>query len=258
MGSRDQTDMGGAANAFLTTHWSLIDGIRNSRDRDQAMIGALLERYWKPVYCYIRRRGYQNEQAKDLTQSFFHEIVLNRNLTQRADASKGRFRSLVLRALDQFLIDCKRRASAAGRAPKGKLVPLDAVGLPELPRAVMGGNPEECFAYAWKSALIDRTLSEVQAECKAKGLQAHWKIFNLRIVQPVLSGIEPLSMRELCTRYEISSESTASNMLVTVKRRFKAALRRNVRATVLSDDDVDGELREILTLLGESERKNQT
>jgi len=258
MGSRDQTDIGGAAEAFLTTHWSLIDGIRNHRDKDQAMIGALLERYWKPVYCYLRRRGYQNEEAKDLTQDFFHEIVLNRNLTQRADSAKGRFRALVLRALDQFLIDQKRRAAAGKRAPKGTLVSLDAVGLPELPGAIEDGSPEQCFAYAWKSALIDCTLSEVQAECEAQGLQTHWKIFSHRIVGPALKGLEPPPMRELCTRYEISSESAASNMLVTVKRRFRTTLRRNVRATVLSDNDVDGELREILALLGEKERKNPT
>ncbi|MCU0918646.1 MAG: hypothetical protein MUC88_29425, partial [Planctomycetes bacterium] len=77
MGRRDQTDMGGDGQTFLTTHWSLIEGIQSEGDPEQALIGLLLQRYWKPVYCYLRHRGYPNEQAKDLTQGFFHEVVLD-------------------------------------------------------------------------------------------------------------------------------------------------------------------------------------
>jgi len=34
-------------------------------------MGEMLKTYWKPVYCYLRCKGYDNEQAKDLTQGFF-------------------------------------------------------------------------------------------------------------------------------------------------------------------------------------------
>src|SRR5512136_3003846 len=101
MAVRDQTDMGGTAETFLTTHWSLIEGVQKHADPDRALIGLLLERYWKPVYCYLRRKGYKNEDAKDLTQGFLHEVVLDRQLIQRADPAKGRFRSFLLHALKQ-------------------------------------------------------------------------------------------------------------------------------------------------------------
>ena len=91
MRNRDYTDMGGTGGAFLTTHWSLIEDVKKQPDQDRALIGLLLERYWKPVYCYLRRKGYDNEQAKDLTQGFFNEIVLNLNLFGRAEQSKGVF-----------------------------------------------------------------------------------------------------------------------------------------------------------------------
>ncbi len=67
MKHEDKTDMGGVRESFLTTHWSLIEGIKHHQDKDQALIGLLLERYWKPVYCYLKRKGYRNEEAKDLT-----------------------------------------------------------------------------------------------------------------------------------------------------------------------------------------------
>ena len=118
MTCRDLTDMGGVRDTFLTTHWSLIDGVKEHTDKDRALIGLLLERYWKPVYCYLRRKGYNNEQAKDLTQDFFHEVVLSRSLIDRADQSKGRFRSFLLHALNNYLVNgAKKRPKNASPKP---------------------------------------------------------------------------------------------------------------------------------------------
>jgi len=68
MAYRDPTAMGGERETFLTTHWTLIEQVKSGQDKDRALIGLLLDRYWKPVYCYLRRKGHDNEQAKDLTQ----------------------------------------------------------------------------------------------------------------------------------------------------------------------------------------------
>src|SRR5512137_236648 len=48
MRDQDRTDMGGSREEFLTTQWSLIDDIKAGADTDRALIGLLLERYWKP------------------------------------------------------------------------------------------------------------------------------------------------------------------------------------------------------------------
>jgi RNA polymerase sigma-70 factor (ECF subfamily) len=249
--------MGGLRESFLTTHWSLIEDIKKHRDKDRSLISLLLQRYWKPVYCYLRRKGYQNEEAKDLTQTFFHEIVLNRHLVERADPVKGRFRSFLLHALDQFLIDQRRKESAKKRIPKEKLAPLDIADPPELPETVLERSPEDCFVYAWKSELLDRTLAQVQADCEQQGLQTHWNLFRDKVLEPMLGSKESQPMKAISARYGIESESTAFNMLLTVKRRFKATLRRNLRTTVLADEDVDQEWREIVNLAGESEQKRQ-
>jgi len=74
----DYTDIGGVGQSFLTTQWTLIEGIKSEANKDKALVGLLLDRYWKPVYCYLRRKGHDNEQAKDLTQDFFHEVILSR------------------------------------------------------------------------------------------------------------------------------------------------------------------------------------
>ncbi len=248
----DRTNMGGSHRAFLTTHWSLIDDIQAGEDRDRALISLLLQRYWKPVYCYLRRRGCDNEEAKDLTQGFFHEVVLRRELVLRADPAKGRFRSFLLHALNQYVINQKNKRTAGTRIPPEKLASLDSMDLSELPQDMSESGPDASFNYAWVSALLDRVLSAVKSGCCQEGLETHWEVFNARVVRPILDGTAAPALGEVCARLGIEDTRRASNMIVTVKRRFRETLRRHIRTTVVSDEQVDDELDEILRFVPES------
>jgi DNA-directed RNA polymerase specialized sigma24 family protein len=246
MALRDETDMGGSVEAFLTTQWSLIEGIKKHKDPKQSLIGLLLERYWKPVYCYLRRKGYRNEESKDLTQGFFHEIVLNRRLIERADPSKGRFRTFILHALKQYVIDMGRRESIQANIPQDKLIPLEIAHLPILPQTISKWSPEACFHYAWKSAILDLTLAAVKEDCLHAGQETHWQVFRDYLLYPTLEGHDPPPLKEIRRRYGLASERTASNMVITVKRRFQRLLRKHLRSTVSSDAEADEEFRDFL------------
>jgi len=246
----DMTDMGGTGQAFLTTHWSIIENVGTSKDdKNLALISLLLEKYWKPVYCYLRRKGHDNEQAKDLTQGFFHEVVLGRSLIQKADQSKGRFRSFLLIALNRYLITAKTEQSAQKRIPKSKLVPLDVKDLPELRQAASELTPEDSYNYAWVSSLLEQVLQEVESKCHEDGKTVHWHIFHDRVLEPIMYKTYPPSMKEMCRKYAVESEAKASNMMVTVKRRFQTILRNHLRSLVVSEDQVDEELAEIMRFL---------
>jgi len=128
MSRDDYTEIGGSEEAFLTTHWSIVEGVAMADEASsRALIESLLNDYWKPVYCYLRRKGYTNEEAKDLTQGFFHEVVLERHLVEKADPAKGRFRSFLLMALNRYLANVRKRDERQRRAPRGTLVPLEMV-----------------------------------------------------------------------------------------------------------------------------------
>jgi RNA polymerase sigma-70 factor (ECF subfamily) len=213
------------------------------------LIGLLLERYWKPVYCYLRRQGRGNEEAKDLTQGFFHEVVLNRHLVDRADPAKGSFRSLLLHALRQYLLDERRKEDAQKRIPRERLVPLDIADPPAIVEAVQALDPEESFNYAWKADLMDRALAEVRENYVREGMETHWCVFRDRVLEPALQEQPAPSLRQICERYGIENEATASHMLLTVKRRFQTVLKDHVRQTVLTGEGVEEEWREILKLL---------
>jgi RNA polymerase sigma-70 factor (ECF subfamily) len=246
MGKSDYTDMGGVGQAFLTTHWSLIEDVGSDPDnRDRALIGLLLEKYWKPVYCYLRRKGYPNDEAKDLTQGFFHEAVLGRGLFEKADQSRGRFRSFLLIALNRYLINAHKAETAQKRIPKKKLVPLDMAAPAELPNVIAKLTPEESFNYAWLSTMLEEVLEQVENQCHEDGKTAHWHVFHDRVLLPITDKIPPPPMSELCERYGIGNEAKASNMIITVKRRFQAALQKRLRNSVVSDGDVDEEFTEL-------------
>jgi len=252
MGYGHQTDMGGARERFLTTQWSLIDNIQAGKDEDKLLIGFLLQEYWKPVYCYLRRSGYDNEQAKDLTQAFFHEVVLNKDLVGRADKAKGRFRSFILHALKQFTTKQYLKEKAQKRIPKEKMVSLDVDESPDLPVSLRKASVEESFNYAWISAIMERVLSLVRAECTENGMKTHWELFYERVVRPLLTSQKTPSLAYLCQRRGIENTQTASNMIVTVKRRFRAALEQNVRRTVLDGNQTPEEIEELLQFFQKS------
>ena len=242
----DWTEIGGARQKFLTTHWSMLEGIKKHGDKERTLIGLLLERYWKPAYCYLRRKGYDNEKAKDLTQGFFHEVVLSRDLIDHADPSMGSFRTLLLHALNHFVVDEQRKESALKRIPKDKLVRLDITDPPALPEIVDELGPEETFNYAWKADLLERALSEVKESYTKQGMENHWHVFRDRLLQPLLDNQQPIPLKQICKQYGIEKEATVSHMLETVKRRFQSVLRKQVRQTVLTGQVVEEELKEIL------------
>jgi len=246
MGYRDQTDMGGTASAFLTTHWSLIGDIQSGEERNRALIGLLLERYWKPVYFYLRRKGYDNEEAKDLTQGFLHEVVLNRHLIERADQSKGRFRSLLLHALNQYLIDQTQKEAARKRIPSEKLVSLELADPSALPAIISEASPEDSYTYGWMAALLDQALSQVEAKCAEQDMRIHWSIFHDRVVRPILDNTAAPSLEEVCAKYGVADKKKASNMIVTVKRCFQATLAECVRNTVAGEEEIAPEMEEIM------------
>jgi hypothetical protein len=230
------TSIGGEKRTFGATCWTAIESIASKDDASsRALIGDFLKAYWKPVYCYLRHKGYNSERAKDLTQGFFHEVVLGRALIQRADRTKGRFRTLLLRALDRYLVSVHRKETAQKRIPEHKLIPLEDSTFGNLPEAAGNLDSDEVFHYAWVCELLDRMLEEVEAECRRNGMAVHWDMFNDRVLHPILTSAEPLSLEELCCKYSIDATTKASSMIFAVKRRFQAAAKRLLRQSVASE-----------------------
>jgi len=250
MRRHDKTSMGGPDERLKSTRWTEILDARTDDDAHrQQVLETIFARYWKPVYCYLRRKGCGNEDAKDLTQSFFQEIVLGRELIQQADRTKGRFRTFLLTALDRYATDVHRAATARKRRPEGGLVSLEGSDTARVAEPVFEATPDEAFHYAWASALLDQVVTEVRDTCQRGGKAVHWAVFRATVLAPIMEGIAAPPLADLCAQHGIADETRASNMSVTVKRRFQAALRRHVRQCVESDEEVEEEIRDLMEIL---------
>ena len=249
MNRHENTSMAGSVEAFLTTRWSVIDKIAENGDTpDQALINELLKKYWKPVYCFLRRKGYDNERAKDLTQGFFEEVVLSKELIRRADQSRGRFRTFLLAALEQYLARAYRKQTARKRIPKDKIFQLEQIDQAELAEPLSQFSAEQSFNYAWITELLDNLLVEVEVRCHSQGKSLHWQVFHDRVLQPIIENKRAPSLTEICRKYNIEDQRKASNMIITVNRRFRSALKRHLRRSVTRDGEVEEELRELLQI----------
>src|ERR1043166_5039179 len=63
---------------FVTTRWSLILSAANLGTEEQKTHDALAElcrTYWRPIFLFVRGRGYSVEDAQDLAQDFFATIL---------------------------------------------------------------------------------------------------------------------------------------------------------------------------------------
>ena len=100
--------------------------------------------------------------------------------------------------------------------------------------------------------MLDQVLSEVEERCLEDDLETHWRVFQDKVVQPILGDTSPPSFTDICRKYGIEDEKKASNMVTTVKRRLQKALKEYLRNTATSDDEIHEEFSEIVQLFSKS------
>jgi DNA-directed RNA polymerase specialized sigma24 family protein len=233
------------AASFQSTIWSLVLGARG----DRAHLEQLLRAYWSPVYAFIRRQGYAGHDASDLTQEFLTQVVIGRDLIGRASPERGRFRSFLKSALRNFLIDQHRmgkahKGGARAIGPRGTVSMDDANGAARQIAALVPDS-EKVFDREWAAAVMEIALARLEESCIADGMELHWRGFNVNVLGPSLRRTSPLSMTRLAEHIGAADETQASNMLQTVKRRFRRVLREVVAETVSDAGQVEEELAEL-------------
>lgn len=231
---------------FQTTHWTaVLQAQDNSDPQARAALEGLCVTYWRPLYSYVRRVGSSREEAEDLTQEFFRAF-LERNALASVDPGAGRFRSFLLACLKHFLANERKRAHAQRRGGGIKPVPLNTSDTesrlqldPEDPR-----SPEETYDRQWALTLIEGSLADLGAEYAARRqaeLFAQLKGF-------LPGGGPSLSRTELA----LLRGTTVGAIDVAVHRlrqQFGNLLRARVALTVSARDEIDDEIRHLITLL---------
>lgn len=240
-----------ATSAFVglsQTDWSVIDAARGEGPASaEEAIEELARRYWPSIFAFIRRHGRDEHEAADLTQGFVCDVVLGRHLIRGADRSRGRFRTLLMHSVKNYLREQHRRDHRQRRAPPAgmKVLDLDHADL-STAATPAATTPQAAFDAQWAATLIRRALDRLRRECLADGLDAHWTIFEGRVARPLLCGDEPTDYERLVAELNLPDASQAANMMSTVKRRFVRVLRQEVSLTVREPWQIQEELRALV------------
>ena len=239
-GSGNRANSFGRRVAFPTTCWTAL----GDEARREALRAELYKQYWDPLYCYARRKGFAGEDANDFTQGFLTEILLGREFLAKADRARGRFRSLLVKAFQNYI----------GNILRKKRIPTGSEGdVSEYPVSdAVPHDPAAAFDYIWATKVLDEVLAALESECMRDGLHSHWKIFEERVARPILDGTPAPGLPEICRKFAVDSEAQVSNMIVTVKRRFRRLLVRHLTGQSDSESDEDEALGDFLSIFSGS------
>src|ERR1043166_1148159 len=155
-----------ASGQFATTHWSVVLAAGKS-DASQAneALEKLCRTYWYPIYAYLRRRGRGEQDAQDLAQGFFAQLLERRSI-QGVEREKGKFRSFLLASLNYYVADERDRAHAQKRGGGRQILSFDAHEAEERYRLepVDERSPDKLFERRWAIALLDQVLVRLAEE----------------------------------------------------------------------------------------------
>ena len=249
MSDSDNKLAAGSANArvFATTHWSVVlTAGGNDSPASREALENLCRIYWYPLYAYLRRRGYTEHDAQDLTQGFFAHL-LKRDSLQRVAREKGRFRSFLLASLNYFLADERDRASAQKRGGGREVLSLDARQAEERYRLepVDERSPEKIFEYRWAMALLDQVLARLGQEFTDAGKR---ELFE-RLQSLLVEGTGDRTFAEVAQDVGLTEEAV-KKAAQRMRRRYHVLFREEIAQTVASPADVDEELRHLCAVLG--------
>jgi RNA polymerase sigma-70 factor (ECF subfamily) len=203
--------------------------------RDPAALDSVIRVYWKPLYFFVRQKGYDHAAAEDAVQSFL-VMLLERKVVAQANPGRGRFRSLLLAALDNYLRDCTKHRSRQKRGKGRKILSLDfAEGEKEYALQVAGRDrPDLLVDRAWARALFAECLSQL------KGNPAHLEALKLH-----LAGTD---YRTIAERTGLT-ETAARLAVHRLHMDFRELLTRHILQTAVDKDELESEIRHFITLL---------
>jgi len=234
------------AGPFVTTHWSVVVAAgRSDSTRAQSALSTLCQAYWYPLYSYVRRRGYSPHDAQDMTQEFFARL-LEHNWLARASRERGRFRTFLLSALSHFLANewDKARAQKRGGAVQFLPLQLDTAETRYSAEPADIVTPEQCYERRWALALLDNVLTRLGNEYRA---EQKGKLFE--VLKPSLAGQrQSQPYASLATKLDMS-EGAVKVAVHRMRQRYREILKDEIAQTVSAQEEVEEEMRYLLTVL---------
>ena len=232
--------------AFATTHWSMVlaasrEELPGARDA----LDQLCRTYWYPLYAYVRRQGQRPEDAQDLTQEFFAGLLAN-GFPRGATPERGKFRSFLLTALRNFLVDQHRHAKAIKRGGGAFLISWDQIEAEERfrlePRHEL--TPERLFEREWAMTLLDRARCRLSEEYSAAGKA---KLYAAPSDFP-FAGKSERSFEQVASELGLTVPALKA-AVHRMRARYRELVREEVAHTVADPAELNEEARHLIEIM---------
>jgi RNA polymerase sigma-70 factor (ECF subfamily) len=227
----------------------LAAGQRSSPAAADAL-ATLCQTYWYPLYAFARRRGCAPEDAADLTQGFFADL-LDKDFLRTADQQRGRFRSFLLTVFKRFLSHEQQRQQTQKRGGGRQQFSIDAaVGEARYQyEPTDEWTAERLYDRRWALTLLDDVMARLESEYQDKGkgeLFARCKIYLTAGTHapPQAEVAEKLNMTPVAVRVAVHR----------LRHRYKEMLQEAVAQTIGPEESITDEI----TRLRLSVRGNKT
>lgn len=232
--------------SFATTQWSLVlcAGKGGETESAQHALAELCERYWYPVYAYVRRSVPDVSTAQDRTQSFFVHLLEKRTV-EHATPERGRFRNFLLKAVQHFLINEYQHGQALKRGGGIRPLSLDwEAGESQWSIAASHNvTAEKLFDRQWALLILQRALDRLRDDYESTGRGALY-----RELQGSLTGEESVAA---ANETPPPATDAARQALRRMRKRYRELLRDEVGQTLDSAGDIDDEIRRLFAILAE-------
>ncbi len=230
---------------FHTTKWSMILSARARGEPGSAeALARLCEAYWFPLYAFARRMGRSPDDARDLTQGYFLQL-LERDWLDDVRKEAGKFRSFLLASMKHYMANVRRDAAAAKRGGGVEPLSLDFEAAEHRYRSEPADDrtPDKAYERQWAFAVIEQAHARLRAQFEESGqLERH------AVLAPYLSGDGGLSYREAAER--LGTTEAAVKMTVSrMRKRFGMILRELIAETVERSEEIDDEVRHLLSIV---------
>lgn len=237
------------SDSFATTRWSVIASARDgSSVSARQALAWLCERYWYPLYAYLRRKGHSADDASDLAQSFF-AYLLERDTVAVADQQRGRFRDFLLGSLKHFVSHDAQAKRAKKRGGGRLLIRMDALEAEQRYslEPVDIQTPEKLFARRWALEMLDRVLQRLKDTFRTDGKSAQFEALK----ECLTGNASAESYAAIGQRLKMN-EGAVKVAVFRLRRKYRELLKDEIARTVAQPEhpaEVEAELNDLLAAL---------
>lgn len=219
---------------FANTRWSMVmqkasgDSPEASRALDE-----LAQRYWYPVYAYVRRCGHAPAIAQDITRTFLQRLIAQFR-GRPEQPPHGHFRKFLFSQLNAFLGGDWR--DAIGEDASNALVaPADLEARNQRDNAE-AHSPEQAYQRSFAFEVLARALRRLQSEARQTG---HLEMFDA--LQPYLSRDPVPGEYEQIGKQVHTPPLALVLALKRLRQRFRELASQELADTVTTADELANE-----------------